>query len=337
MTERKTYAQIQAETGNKLLAALPPLRITILRNVMVEPIEPYLRFYAKQMDHRATVLYGGYNTLYQEAVGGSPDLFAETECVLVWVKLENVSWELARNFNGQSVEQRKKEVVRVCVHLGEIARGIRQQTRAMILWFGFEAPLEPALGIADSQCDAGQKAAIAELNQFLREMLREQGNGYVIDMNTIMGRVGADHFHDARLWHMARAPYGREALREMAFEAFKYVRALRGKSRKCLVLDCDNVLWGGVVGEDGLASGLRLLGVSAGSARTAPPRGVAGFVQQEQRSRRVGSLRQTPGHAAPARTHCGRADQLGGQGVEPPGDRARSESGYRESGICRRQ
>lgn len=265
MTERKTYAQIQAETGNKLLAALPPLRITVLRNVMVEPIEPYLRFYAKQMHHRAAVLYGGYNTLYQEAVGGSPELFAETECVLVWVKLENVSWELARNFNGQSVEQRKKEVVRVCVHLGEIARGIRQQTRAMILWFGFEAPLEPAWGIADSQSDAGQKAAIGELNQFLREMLREQGNGYVIDMNTIMGRVGADQFHDARLWHMARAPYGREALREMAFEAFKYVRALRGKSRKCLVLDCDNVLWGGVVGEDGLA-GIKLGRMHPGSA-----------------------------------------------------------------------
>jgi FkbH-like protein len=46
-------------------------------------------------------------------------------------------------------------------------------------------------------------------------------------------------------------------LREIALEDFKYLRALIGKQKKCLVLDCDDVLWGGVIGEEGLA-GIKL-------------------------------------------------------------------------------
>jgi len=261
----KTYAQIQAETGEKQLAALPPLQLTVLRNVMVEPIEPYLRYYAKQIGLRAVARYGGYNTLYQEAVGGAPGLLGETECVLVWVKLENLSWDLARNFNGLMAEEREAELDRVRAQLSEIAAGIRRQTRAAILWFGFELPLQPALGIADGSGEAGQRDIIDGLNRYLRGALRELGNAYAIEMNAILGRVGANAFYDARYWHMGRAPYGREALREMAFEAFKYVRALKGRRRKCLALDCDNVLWGGIVGEDGL-SGIKLGKTHPGSA-----------------------------------------------------------------------
>ena len=261
----KTYAQIQAETGEKQLAGLPPLHLTVLRNVMVEPIEPYLRYYAKQIGLRAVARYGGYNTLYQEAVGGAPGLLGETECVLVWIKLENLSWDLARNFNGLTAEGREAELDRVRAQMSEIAAGIRRQTRAAILWFGFELPLQPALGIAEGSGKAGQRDIIDGLNRYLRGMLRELGNAYAIEMNAILGRVGANAFYDARYWHMGRAPYGREALREMAFEAFKYVRALKGRRRKCLALDCDNVLWGGVVGEDGL-SGIKLGKTHPGSA-----------------------------------------------------------------------
>jgi FkbH-like protein len=261
-----SYVQTQAETTDQKLAGLPDFRITVLRNVVVEPGESYLRYYAKQMGTRAVMRYGGYNTLYQEAVGGDAGLLNEaTDCVLVWVRLENLSWGLARGFNGMKAEQRQAEVERIRMQLSEIAAGARRQTRAPILWFGFELPLEPALGIADGRSECGQRDTIDGLNRCLQGMLKELGNAYLIDTNVLLGRVGANQFYDARYWHMGRAPYGREGLRAMAFEAFKYIRALQGKSRKCLVLDCDNVLWGGIVGEDGLA-GIQLGKTHPGSA-----------------------------------------------------------------------
>ena len=51
----------------------------------------------------------------------------------------------------------------------------------------------------------------------------------------------------------------------LAKEYGKYIRALKGKTKKCLVLDCDNTLWGGIVGEEGL-SGIKLGGTYPGSS-----------------------------------------------------------------------
>jgi HAD superfamily phosphatase (TIGR01681 family) len=80
-----------------------------------------------------------------------------------------------------------------------------------------------------------------------------------------VARLGLSHFYDSRYWHIGRAPFTRQALREIAIEDFKFIRALKGKAKKCLVLDCDNTLWGGIVGEDGL-TGIKLGQSYPGSA-----------------------------------------------------------------------
>jgi FkbH-like protein len=98
---------------------------------------------------------------------------------------------------------------------------------------------------------------IVELNNFLRTALRSAHNAYYVDLNLCLVRLGGKTFYDERYWHIGRAPYSLEALREIASEDFKFIRAFKGKSNKCLVLDCDNVLWGGIIGEDGM-SGIKL-------------------------------------------------------------------------------
>jgi FkbH-like protein len=56
---------------------------------------------------------------------------------------------------------------------------------------------------------------------------------------------------------MSRAPFKKDFLAQYAWEIVRAGRALKGKAKKCVVLDCDNTLWGGVVGEDGVA-GIKL-------------------------------------------------------------------------------
>jgi len=260
-----SYARIISGLGAKQLEALPLLKIAILRNVVVEPITPYLRRLAQESGFNTEAQFGGYDNVYQEAVGGVSPLDPETDCALVFLRLETLSWDLSRNFVGLKPAEIEAEVERVKEFIVAAQAGIRRQTQAMILWCGFELPVYPALGIAERQQDSGQTAVIEELNQFLRATLRRQGNAYFVDLNLCMARVGARNFYDQRYWHIAKAPYSREALREIADEVFKYIRAMKGQSKRCLVLDCDNVLWGGTIGEDGL-SGIKLGKTHPGSA-----------------------------------------------------------------------
>ena len=150
-------------------------------------------------------------------------------------------------------------------NIESVLSGIRKKTNVMILWQGFELPPYPALGILDSQSPNGQYALINDLNEYLRDRLGDQRNAYFVDLNLCMARLGANRFYDPRYWHIGRAPFSREALKEIALENFRYIRPLKGKNKKCLVLDCDDTLWGGIIGEDGLA-GIKLGKTYPGSA-----------------------------------------------------------------------
>ncbi len=256
--EKLSYSQIQAELGSDSLLSLEPLRLAILRSIVVESIEPYLRYMAYQMGFNASCQFGEYDNVLQEAVGLNKSLLnEETACVLVFLRLESLSSELSRNFPALKADQVKAEKERIKDFITKVLTGIRMQTPATILWPAFELPIHPALGITDSQRSDGQTALVLELNEFLQDSLCRLPNAYFVDLNLCVARIGATRFYDSRYWHIARAPYSREAMQEIASEVFKYIRALKGKNKKCLALDCDNVLWGGTIGEDGLA-GIRL-------------------------------------------------------------------------------
>jgi FkbH-like protein len=251
------FAQIQ-RLDTELLAGLPEFRISILRNIVLDPIIPYLRYFASLEGLRAVCRFGNYDNIVQEAVGGDTELLGpETDCVLVFQHLETLAPDLARGFPGLSPDQARTECDRIKNVIHTIVSGIRAQTAAIILWHGFELPLNPAFGTLDNQLPEGQGALVHDLNVALRDTLRRQRNAYVVDVNQCRARIGAGQFYDARYWHLAKAPYTLGALRAFAIEVTKFIRALQGRNKKCLVLDCDGVLWGGIVGEDGL-SGIQL-------------------------------------------------------------------------------
>lgn len=253
MRNNKSYAQIQEFLGSADLMSLPKLNIVILRNIMLEPMEPYLKYCAYQMGCNAHVTFGEYDNVFQEAVGGSNNLCSEdVDCVLVFLKLETLSWDLARNFMALNNDQIVAEKKRVQEFISNVLTGIRNQTKAMILWHGFEVPVYPAAGIVDSQGMRSQTNVINELNEFLKDSIQKEMSAYYVDLNLCLSRIGAMTFYDSRYWYIGKAPYSREALQEIANEDFKFIRSIKGKTKKCLVIDCDNTLWGGIIGEDGL-------------------------------------------------------------------------------------
>ncbi len=253
-----SYSDIQKRLKETDTTGLPRLSLTVLRNIMVDTMIPYLRHHALEIGYDAQVSFGEYDTIFQEAVGGSPGLLnQETDAVLVFTKLETLAPSLVYDFLALKAQSLEAEKTRIFSHIEAVLAGIRRQTPAMILWHGFETPLHPAYGAIDTRFEQGQLATVRELNDGLRARLQNLANAYFVDMDRCMARVGEAEFYDQRYWHYGRAPYALEGLREIAQEDFKFIRALKGKNKKCLVLDCDNTLWGGVVGEDGL-EGIKL-------------------------------------------------------------------------------
>ena len=262
----RSFSDISRDLQTDHLDALPVVRLAILRNIMLEPLVTYLRYGAMQLGLNAKITLGQYDTVFQEAMVGASDLYGQhTDAILVFLYLEGVSWDLARNYNTLSSQAMEKEMVRLMDHCQAIVQNLRAKSSAMILWHGFLPPTHPALGIFDGQTDAGQACTLQRLNLALRAAVCAVPNAYFIDMGLCLARVGERHFFDDRYWHMGRAPFTLEACAAIAHEDVKFLRARTGKNKKCIVLDCDNTIWGGIVGEDGL-TGINLGTASPGSA-----------------------------------------------------------------------
>ncbi len=79
----------------------------------------------------------------------------------------------------------------------------------------------------------------------------------VVDVETLIESVGAERWHDARMWYLARIRLSAHAHRLLASQYASFIAARWGDVRKCIVLDLDNTLWGGIIGEDGM-TGIQL-------------------------------------------------------------------------------
>jgi FkbH-like protein len=93
----------------------------------------------------------------------------------------------------------------------------------------------------------------------------------VLDYDALVARHGRARWHDERKWLTARMPIASDCLPIFASALARALLALRGPPRKVLVLDLDNTLWGGIVGEDGFA-GLKLSAEHPGAAYQAVQR-----------------------------------------------------------------
>jgi FkbH-like protein len=114
-----------------------------------------------------------------------------------------------------------------------------------------------AYGLLDTSRATGQVDAIDEINRKLRRAFREMTDVHWLDYDEVQARHGRQRWLDAKKWATARLPFSVSALPVMAAEWWRHLTPVVLPAAKVMVLDLDNTLWGGTVGEDGL-SGLKL-------------------------------------------------------------------------------
>lgn len=107
---------------------------------------------------------------------------------------------------------------------------------------------------------------VRRMNDALREALPE--GAYFVDLEQIAGYVGRRHFYEPRSYFWTKQPFGPEGLQELARHLGAGLRAVTTGPKKVLILDLDNTLWGGVVGEEG-PLGVRLGDSAEGEAHRA--------------------------------------------------------------------
>ena len=230
-------------------ALFTPLSMHVLRNFTLEPIEPLLKIAAYTRGTHLSVSYSGYDPL---ATLDTDNAFeAGPDAVVVALRLEEFAPSLVRNLLDtprDAVLELANDVVET---VASFVNRVHTRTGASIFVHNFETPIAPVGGLADSQDPRGQVNLVRRMNVSLAEALASVDGAYVLDIDGIFSIVGRHSCYDAGGERMSSAPYSRAGLSELAEAYVRHLRALRGPEVKCVVVDCDQTLWGGIVGEDG--------------------------------------------------------------------------------------
>ncbi|MDO5295684.1 MAG: HAD-IIIC family phosphatase [bacterium] len=101
-------------------------------------------------------------------------------------------------------------------------------------------------------CFGAEPQQQAYMENMLIESIQKQPGAYVLPVKELIANMGRNSFYSSKMWYWGAMPYSRKGLQALSELISRYVSAIHKRNKKCLALDLDNTLWGGVIGEDGL-------------------------------------------------------------------------------------
>ena len=163
-------------------------------------------------------------------------------------------------------------------NLRNLWRQCRERLGAFVIQHNFEIPATDPYGRLSAALKGGRARLSRQINLDLWDAEQEETGVAILDVEQIAAIYGKTSWSDPVLWHAAKQYPAPDAIPLLVRHQVALLRAVFGLSAKCLVLDLDGILWGGVIGEDGL-SGIELGGSVVGESFVAFQR----YIQSLQR------------------------------------------------------
>jgi FkbH-like protein len=251
------YARAARELRD-LQGMLQPVRVALLSTFTIDQLTPFLAVEAARQGFATDIYVAPFNSVRQELLDPESGCVRHAaDAVFIIQSLHDVCPPLSVDFLGMDEDSRDRHTDTIVADLIGGLRAFRARSAASVIVANFAKPRFPPLGLFEVMAPQSLTATINALNARLATELRDVPGVYVLDFDKICADVGYHNAWDDRMWHLGRAPLSASLLPALARVQSAALYALTGTPRKCLVLDLDNTLWGGVVGEAGLA-GIKL-------------------------------------------------------------------------------
>ena len=169
------------------------------------------------------------------------------EHVVVWTQPEKTIPSFQRTFDHQPAGSGEM-LAEVDEYTGAILQAAGRVKAVWVMSWVLDGERR-GLGMADLR-PGGAAYALQQMNARLVENLQGAANVFVLNAQRWMQRAGKDAFA-AKLWYQAKVPFGNMVFQEAVAEIKAGIRGLQGQARKLVIVDLDDTLWGGLVGDVG--------------------------------------------------------------------------------------
>jgi FkbH-like protein len=191
---------------------------------------------------------GEYDQALQDATDPDSHISrSRPHAVLIAIDHRALPWRATPGDAATAAEN----VERASNYLKTVRDAVRKNSGALCILQNLAAPPETLFGSYERRVPGTILWLVEALNRQIVDSL-VMGEDILFDAAQLAQTVGLDSWHSAQEWNLAKLPFSSEFVPLYAEHIVRILAALRGRSRRCLILDLDNTLWGGVIGDDGI-------------------------------------------------------------------------------------
>ena len=241
--------------------ATQTLKLALLSDAATQRFVPLLRTLFHRYGVNAEIYEGRFDAIELEVYDSKSGLYEFAPHAVVMLNaVQALRATFLRcpdgpgGFVGQTAEK-----------IGRIWEAVQSRSSATVIQSNFVLPYERFFGNFDHKVPESLYATVSALNARIAEDARRRSGVLINDVEAIASWVGRRNWFDDRFWDSAKSFCTLDCLARVAKNIVDIVMASRGRTIKCIVVDLDNTLWGGCIGDDGL-DGIQLSAHGDGEA-----------------------------------------------------------------------
>lgn len=244
----------------------PGFKAAILSSFTMTGVREVLSVQCARCSIDADVYLAPYGQVSQELLDARSGLNRfGPDLTVILIDLESLDREYFFAPYSMSAEAREQWSRAKTDEAAALIEAAKRGSSARILFHDFEVPAYSPMGILEGRQNFGFVESVESINRNLRKRYAGDSRVFLFGYDRFCSRIGKDRVSDPKMKYLGDLKLSFENMIALCHEYVGYIKPLCSKVKKCIVLDLDNTLWGGILGEDG-PEGIRLDDQPAGRA-----------------------------------------------------------------------
>lgn len=224
-------------------------RVAVLGNVSTQFISLCIKGNLKAEGINASVFDADYNQIEAQLIDNNSETYTHNPHVIVLYVATDKLYEEFMDLDASLRSNFSEMYLNKITNYWDL---INKNTNAKIIQTNFTEINDRAFGNYSSKIADSFTYQIRKLNFLLEDAMKDRKEVFPLDLLSIQIGLGQKEFYDTVLYYNAKMNVTMDAVPYISKNITDIIKSLRGSIKKAVILDLDNTLWGGVIGDDGL-------------------------------------------------------------------------------------
>lgn len=244
----KNFSQLKKNL-KKDFSGLKMIKVALLGDTATQFLTQSLRGLAYDYDLNLDIFEADFNQIGGQVYNLSSELYEFNPTIVI---VFQTSHKLLDKYNKTKLEHQSSFASNELQEIENIYSNLTNNLKAKVIYYNYTEIDDSIFGNYANKTESSFLFQLRKLNYELMVVASKKSNFYLCDISSIQNQAGKTNFFQASIYINTEMVLSIDILPKVAAKTIDLITALNGKFKKCVILDLDNTIWGGIIGDDGI-------------------------------------------------------------------------------------